>query len=98
VGMNSIIEEHSYMESQTVLASGSVLKKGSRIQRHELWGGNPATFLRNLRADEIEFIDELSESYNLNKITHENEFALEGNQWREAENQGLGEIIGYFKK
>jgi len=52
VGMGSVLEEGSYMETLSVLGAGSVLKKNNRIPSGQLWLGNPARYQRDLTPEE----------------------------------------------
>ncbi len=55
VGMGATILDGVVVESQGMVAAGAVVTPGKRIKRGELWGGNPARFLRTLRDEEIAY-------------------------------------------
>ena len=97
IGIKSILEEYSYMEKNSVLAAGSVLKRDTRIPSGQLWAGNPAKYLRDLTHEEIEFLTHSADNYKKNAVLHKEEFPPTENQWREAEALGFGDIIGYKK-
>lgn len=46
IGMNSIILKGVYIGKNSIIASGSVVVKN--IPENEIWGGNPAKFLKKL--------------------------------------------------
>jgi carbonic anhydrase/acetyltransferase-like protein (isoleucine patch superfamily) len=53
VGARSVLCEGSMMEFESVLAPGSVLPPARRVPAGELWGGNPARFIRQLTPTEV---------------------------------------------
>lgn len=58
IGDKCILMEGSMMEKHSVLQPGSVLPPGRRIPSGQVWGGNPAQFVRNLSKDEKAAIPE----------------------------------------
>ena len=52
VGDKCVLLEGSLMEKNSVLEAGSVLPPGRRIPSGQVWGGNPARFIRDLSKDE----------------------------------------------
>ena len=53
VGARSVICEGAIVESETILAPGTVVPPARRIPSGELWGGNPAKFIRKLTGNEV---------------------------------------------
>ena len=53
VGMGSIVMDGSIIETDGMLAAGSLLTARKRIPAGELWAGRPARKMRDLSADEI---------------------------------------------
>ncbi len=53
VGARSVLCEGSVMETESILAPNSVVPPARRIPSGELWGGNPAKFIRKLTANEV---------------------------------------------
>ena len=53
VGMGSIVMDGSIIETDGMLAAGSLLTARKRIPAGELWAGRPAQKMRDLSADEI---------------------------------------------
>jgi carbonic anhydrase/acetyltransferase-like protein (isoleucine patch superfamily) len=53
VGSTACILDGAVVESDAMLAAGSLLLGGRRVKSGELWAGRPAKHLRDLRADEI---------------------------------------------
>lgn len=55
VGMGSIVMDLSVIEEGGMLAAGSLLSPGKIIKSGTLWGGVPARFMREMKAEEIEY-------------------------------------------
>jgi len=76
VGPHSVLQEGSYMERYSQLEPNTVLQKNQRVPTGQLWGGNPARFIRNLtdkeRKEMLDFND-LSFKYSL---VHKEEYYL----------------------
>lgn len=53
VGLGSIVMDGCTIESDGMLAAGSMLTPGKVIRMGELWMGRPATKLRDMSAEEI---------------------------------------------
>jgi carbonic anhydrase/acetyltransferase-like protein (isoleucine patch superfamily) len=56
VGMGSILLDGSKIEKHGMLAAGAMLTPNKVIPSGQLWAGSPAKILREMRADEIEYI------------------------------------------
>lgn len=64
IGQHSILMEGSLVETRSILEAGSVLPPGRRIPSGELWGGNPARFIRTLTNEETLEIPKLAVAIN----------------------------------
>ncbi len=53
IGARSVLCEGSIVESESIVAPNSVVPPARRIPSGELWGGNPAKFIRKLTAHEV---------------------------------------------
>jgi carbonic anhydrase/acetyltransferase-like protein (isoleucine patch superfamily) len=93
VGMGSVLQEGSYMETHSMLGAGSVLTRGSRIPSGQLWVGNPAKFVRYLTAAEIASFRSHARKYSQLAYDHKVQFLPHGTQYIEAEK--LGYKIGW---
>jgi carbonic anhydrase/acetyltransferase-like protein (isoleucine patch superfamily) len=86
VGARSVLCEGSMMEFESVLAPGSVLPPARRVPAGELWGGNPARFIRQLTPTERE--QDISSAamfaYNMIEAYRDEELPF-GTQWRQVE-------------
>ena len=63
IGMGSIVMDLSIIETHGMLAAGSLLSPGKIVKSGELWGGVPAKKLRDLRTEEIDFIQTSADNY-----------------------------------
>ncbi|HZD24724.1 MAG TPA: gamma carbonic anhydrase family protein [Alphaproteobacteria bacterium] len=53
IGMGATILDHAVVESDAMLAAGSLLTPGKRIPTGQLWSGRPAKYMRDLTPEEI---------------------------------------------
>lgn len=53
IGARSVVCEGAIVETESILAPGSVVPPARRIPSGELWGGNPARFIRKLTGNEV---------------------------------------------
>lgn len=63
IGMGATILDGVVVESGAMVAAGAVVTPGKRVLRGELWGGNPARKLRDLKEEEIAFFPESARKY-----------------------------------
>ena len=56
IGMGSILMDRSVTESGAMVAAGSLVTQGKTIKTGEVWAGNPAKFLRNIKPEETDYI------------------------------------------
>ncbi len=63
VGMKACIMDDSKIESDSMIAAGSLVTSNKIIPSQQLWGGSPAKFMRNLREEEIEFLQFSAQRY-----------------------------------
>ncbi|CAN6821779.1 unnamed protein product [Brassica oleracea] len=64
IGQHSILMEGSLVETRSIIEAGSVVPPGRRIPSGELWGGNPARFIRTLTNEETLEIPKLAVAIN----------------------------------
>lgn len=85
IGQRCVLMEGSLVETNAILESGTVLAPGRRIPAGELWGGNPARFVRQLTYEEVHGIKKLAEKMrNIAKV-HASEFLPYSTAYLEAE-------------
>ncbi|MQL78861.1 hypothetical protein Taro_011311 [Colocasia esculenta] len=63
VGMGATLLDGVVVEKNGMVAAGALVKQNTRIPSGEVWGGNPAKFLRKLTEEEIAFISQSALNY-----------------------------------
>jgi len=63
VGMSSTVMDDTVVESDAMLAAGSLLTPGKRVPSGQLWAGRPAKYVRDLRNDERAVCAERTNEY-----------------------------------
>ncbi|KAH6756005.1 gamma carbonic anhydrase 1 [Perilla frutescens var. hirtella] len=63
VGMGATLLDGVVVEKHAMVAAGALVRPDTRIPSGEIWGGNPAKFLRKLKDDEIAFISQSAANY-----------------------------------
>lgn len=56
IGMGAILMQGSKVERGSMVAAGAVVMPGTTIPAGEIWGGNPARYLRSLKPEESKFL------------------------------------------
>ncbi|XP_022770566.1 gamma carbonic anhydrase-like 2, mitochondrial [Durio zibethinus] len=74
IGQHSILMEGSLVETHSILEAGSVVPPGRIIPTGELWGGNPARFIRAVTHEETLEISKLAVAINDLSGEHSSEF------------------------
>mmetsp|Transcript_21041 Transcript_21041/g.58462 ORF Transcript_21041/g.58462 Transcript_21041/m.58462 type:complete len:291 (+) Transcript_21041:158-1030(+) len=85
IGARSVVCEGAIIESEAILTPGSVVPPARRIPSGELWGGNPARFIRKLTGNESKVITDSAEHYIALADMFKREELPYGTQWREVE-------------
>lgn len=90
IGMGSVLNTGSYVEKGAMLGAGTVLAPFQRIPAGQLWVGNPARYLRDVTAEETQFISDMAEHYVRVSKGHQEEFHLPTafDAYTEAESKG----------
>ncbi|XP_073152093.1 gamma carbonic anhydrase 1, mitochondrial [Henckelia pumila] len=69
VGMGATLLDGVVVEKHAMVAAGALVRQNTRVPYGEVWGGNPARFLRKLTPEEITFISQSATNYtNLAKV------------------------------
>ncbi|PON93426.1 UDP-3-O-[3-hydroxymyristoyl] glucosamine N-acyltransferase LpxD [Trema orientale] len=63
VGMGATLLDGVVVEKHGMVAAGALVRQNTRIPAGEVWGGNPAKFLRKLTDEEIAFISQSATNY-----------------------------------
>jgi len=63
IGMHATVTDGCVVESGAMLAAGALLPPGKRVPKGELWGGNPARFMRAVKPEEARYFVDLPPHY-----------------------------------
>lgn len=63
VGMGAVVLDGVVVESGAMVAAGAVVTPGKRVKAGELWAGNPAKMMRELKPEEIAAFPRSAEKY-----------------------------------
>ena len=63
VGMGATVMDDAVIESHAMLAAGALLTPRKRIESGQLWAGNPASYFRDLKQAETDFIPQSAQNY-----------------------------------
>ncbi len=63
VGMGATVMDAAIIETDGMLAAGSLLTPGKRVPSGELWGGRPARFVRKLSPEDIAQMHHIADHY-----------------------------------
>lgn len=63
IGMGSIVMDLAKVESYGMLAAGAVLTPGKIVKSGQIWGGNPARYMRDLTQVEKDYIKTSESNY-----------------------------------
>ena len=58
VGMCATLLDGTFVEGEAMVAAGALVGSGKRVPRHQLWGGVPAKYLRDMKPGEISYVPE----------------------------------------
>ncbi|KAK4744783.1 hypothetical protein SAY87_011095 [Trapa incisa] len=70
VGTGATLLDGFVVEKHAMVAAGALVRQNTRIPAGEVWGGNPAKFLRKLTDEEIAFISESATNYSDLALVH----------------------------
>lgn len=63
IGMGSIIGDGAVIEDGAFVGAGSNITPRTVVKKGEMWFGNPARFMRELRPDDIKYMEENIKEY-----------------------------------
>ena len=63
IGMKACVMDDAVVEDEAMVAAGALVTPGKRVPKHQLWGGSPARFMRDLTSEEIEFLQFSADRY-----------------------------------
>ena len=56
VGLKACVMDDAVVERGAMVAAGALVTPGKRVPTGQLWGGSPARYMRDIRAEEAEYI------------------------------------------
>lgn len=63
IGMGAIILDKAIVEERAMVAAGALVPPGKTIKSGQLWGGNPARYMRDLSPQELDFLKISADNY-----------------------------------
>lgn len=63
IGMNSTIMDGAVVESGGMVAAAALIAPGKRISKGQIWAGNPAKFMREMKDEEKAYIKISADNY-----------------------------------
>lgn len=63
VGMQSLVMDEVVIEDEAMVAAGSLVSPRKRILKHQLWGGRPARYMRDMTDEEIKYLQTSADRY-----------------------------------
>ena len=54
--MGAVLLDNSFIDEYGFVAAGAIVTPGTKINKYELWAGNPAKFVRKVNDTEIDLI------------------------------------------
>lgn len=63
IGMNAVVQDGATVEPGAMVAAGAVVPAGATVPSGELWGGNPARKLRDMKPEEARYVQALPDKY-----------------------------------
>lgn len=73
VGMGAVLGHGVVMEPGSMVAANAVVAPGTTVSAGQVWGGNPARFVRDLKPSEAAFLPESARHYVSVAAEHRNE-------------------------
>lgn len=63
IGMKACVMDDAIVEDDAMVAAGALVTPGKKVPSRQLWGGSPAKYMRDLTAEELEFLKFSAERY-----------------------------------
>lgn len=63
IGMKACVMDDAIVEEEAMVAAGALVTSGKRVPKHQLWGGSPAKYMRDLTEEEIKFLKFSADRY-----------------------------------
>lgn len=98
IGTSATLLDGAYVEKHAMVASGALVRQNTRIPSGEVWGGNPARFLRKLTEEEMALISHSALDYSNLAQVHaaENTKNLDEIEFKKVVNKKFARRDGEF--
>jgi len=63
IGMGAIILDEAVIETGAMVAAGALVPPKKVVKSGQLWGGNPAKYMRDLKEEEVNFLKVSADNY-----------------------------------
>lgn len=63
IGMGAIILDEAVIETRSMVAAGALVPPKKVVKSGQLWGGNPARYMRDLTEEELKFLKVSADNY-----------------------------------
>ena len=63
IGMHATVMDGAVVESGGMVAAGALVAPNKKVPEGQIWGGNPAKFLRDMKQEEKDFIAISTDNY-----------------------------------
>jgi len=63
IGMQACVMDGAVVEKRSMVAAGALVTPGKRVLSGQLWGGRPAKYMRDLKQEELDYIDWSAKHY-----------------------------------
>ncbi len=63
IGMKACVMDDAVVEEEAMVAAGALVTSGKRVPKHQLWGGAPAKYMRDLTEEEVAFLKFSADRY-----------------------------------
>ncbi len=63
IGMHATVMDGAVVEKGGMVAAGALVTPNKRVPAGQIWGGNPAKFLRDMKQEEKDYIAKSADNY-----------------------------------
>lgn len=96
IGAGAVILEGAIVEANARVEDGAVVHAGRRIPAGQVWGGNPAVYIRDATPTEVASAEENAKEVSTLAAEHAHEFLPYTVAYQQAETLGLEKIDPYL--
>lgn len=63
IGMGAVLLDQAVVKKGAMVAAGAVVPPRKVVESGQLWGGNPAKYMRDLKQEEVDFLKISADNY-----------------------------------